>query len=321
MKAFLLALFMALAITPSFAATKAGPSIRPVYEPDGRFGFCIANYDYPDGRKITLALSPVGQINMGITIPKGGFKIGSHYDLSYILDEESDRKVRAEALDEETLLLQMGSNLSFRKKISRAKTMKVGVSSNMLTFDLPPMDKLIDGLVSCIAAKKNTKDAKVAKAESALPETLKALLVTAGFTEIVPLSMEQIPAQQRPADFIWRNGNLIAGVRERIVPQDKTLSDLIGLHMKGLKEKCEGRFRADIGREQTVGGLRVRLAEASCAPKDSPDDQGVFVGVLFYLTSAGEFTVFTHECLMENKAESLAARDKLAKTVLSLAKE
>lgn len=305
--------------TAKQASGSSIPAARPVYEPDGSFGFCIADQTYPDDKKLTVAYSPENQINLGVYIPKGGFKIGSKYDLTLVLDEEEGRKVRAEALDEETLLLQMGSNPTFRKKFSAAKNMKVGSSVNMVPFALPPMDKMLEGLKKCIAEKAGTKNEQTAKLEHALPETLKSLLLTAGFTDIMPLLMDDIPRAERPADFMWRTGNLMAGVRERVAPEGKSLSELVGLHIKGLKEKCDGSFRAEIGREQTVQELRLRLVEASCTPKGESKDKAVMVAMVSYLTNKGVFTVFTHEGLIENKQEALAARDKLGKTLLSLA--
>jgi len=335
MKALILFVLLCLTASPSFAATKAkkpapvahttkpapsGPAARPVYETDGSFAFCIADQAYPDGKKLTVALSTQNQINIGVHIPKGGFEIGARYDLALTLDQAESRKVRAEALDEETLLLQMGTNPTFRKKLGAAKSLTVGSSNNTVPFDLPPMDRLLENLKTCTATKAGTKDEHAAKTERMMPELLKSLLVTAGFTDIVPLSMEKIPEGERPADFVWRTGSLMAGVRERMIPKDKTLSDIIGIHLQGLKTKCSGTYRAEIGREQIVEDLHLRVAEASCAPKTGAQDKAVMVAMVFYLTKAGVFTVFTHEGLIGQREDALAARDRLAKTLLALAK-
>jgi hypothetical protein len=299
---------------------KQTDTARPVYEVDGRFGFCLTDHAYPDGRKITFAFSPQKQMNVGVTIPDGKFKIGSRYDLSLVLGNEPARKVRAEAIDEETLLLQMGSNPSFRKKLAASKVLQVGSPSNMITFDLPAMQTRLDDLQKCIKTKANTKNDRAAKANAAMPETLKGLLVTAGFNEITPLSMNDIPPDQRPADFLWRTGNVMGGVRERIIPQDKSLSDMIGLHMKGLKTHCPGKFMAQIGREKKIAELELRTAEASCTP-DQGKDIPLSVALVFYTTKNNVFTVFTFEGPAEQGAEAKTARDRLADTLLSLAKD
>ena len=299
--------------------TESMASVRPVYELDGSFGFCIGDRTYEDGRKITIALSPQNQINLGFTIPGGGFKIGSKYDLSLSLDEQAGRSVRAGALDENTLLLQMGAAPAFKKKLEASKKASVGAGAKVVAFDLPPMQTLFKDLQACLKNSAGTKDERAAKAEQAMPDTLKALLVTAGFTDIVPLQMKDIPPEERPADFIWRTGHVMAGIRERQAPEGKTLTDLIGLHMQGLKNKCVGSYKAEVAREQTIQTLHLRLAQASCGPKTGSQDKAVTVALLFYLTKAGGFTVFTHEATEAYKTEALAARDKLAEGLISLA--
>ena len=306
--------------SPPSRPAKASSTARPVYETNGNFGFCLTDQTYPDGRKITFAYSPQKQVNVGVTIPQGGFKIGSRYDLSMTLAGESPRKVRAEALDEETLLLQMGSNPSFRKKLAASKSLQVGSPSNMVTFDLPPMQQRLDDLQKCVETKAASKDEQKAKSSSAMPETLKGLLITAGFDDILPLSMDHLPEEQRPADFLWKTGNVMGGVRERMVPSDKTLSDMIGLHVKGLKTHCPGKFNAQIGREKKVAELQLRSAEASCTP-DTASDIPLSVAMVFYLTKNHVFTVFTFESPSEQSDEAKTARDRLANTLLSLAKE
>ncbi|MDD2325559.1 MAG: hypothetical protein PHW63_06125 [Alphaproteobacteria bacterium] len=303
------------------AQAPASPSIRPVYQRDGSFYFCLADYPYQDGRKLTVALSSKNQMNIGLTIPQGHFRPGGKYDLLLSLDKADGRKNRAEALDEETLLLQMGTNPSFRKKLTAAQSLSVSANDHAMGFELPPMAPLMKGLQTCLEDKANTRDEKIAQAEKLMPELLKALLITAGFTDIRPLSTDHIPEKERPADYIWRTGNLMAGIRERLVPQDKTLSDMVGLHMQGLKKQCNGAFKAEVGKEKTVGGLHLRLAEASCTPKSEAEGKAVMVATIFYLTPKGSFTVFTHEAPSSFKDEALAARDKLAKALLDLARE
>ncbi|MDD3182084.1 MAG: hypothetical protein PHD48_04685 [Alphaproteobacteria bacterium] len=308
--------------TTPHAATKQTPSLaHAVYEPDGSFGFCLTDTAYPDGKKLTIAYSPSKQINIGITIPQGKFKIGSRYDLTIKLDKGAERKVRAATLDEETLLLQMGSNVSFRKKLAEAKILYIGSPSNTVSFGLPAIAARIKDLESCIQTKANTKDERAAKAEQMMPEPLKAILITAGFKDIVPISMKDIPPDERPADFLWQMGNILSGVRERAVPTDKSLSDMVGLHIQGLKKHCPGHFNAQIGREKPTPTLTLRTAEARCSPKNtSANDEDVFVSLLFYRTQAGAFTVFTFEGSTAHKRESKADRDQLLKTLLTMAK-
>lgn len=306
---------------PAPSGKTPASTAHPVYEPDGAFGFCLTDKTYPDGRKLTIALSPSKQVNIGVTIPQGHFTVGARYDLQISLDGGSGRKIRAATLDEETLLLQMGANAAFRKKLERAKQLQLSSPSNTVSFDLPPMDVRIKDLETCIASKAKTRDEQVAQAEKLMPETLKAILITAGFKDIQPLDMSEVPVDERPADFMWQTNGILSGVRERAVPADKTLSDMVGIHMQGLKKHCSGRFNAQLGREKTTAAMTLRTGDVSCTPTDEPNsDKGVAVAMLMYLTKAGAFTVFTFEGPTAQRKELDSTRDKLLDALTSLAK-
>ena len=36
-------------------------SARPIFNPDGSFGFCLTEQNYPNGRKLTVALNPTDE--------------------------------------------------------------------------------------------------------------------------------------------------------------------------------------------------------------------------------------------------------------------
>lgn len=314
-------------VFPASAETKE--EARPVYLPDGRFGFCLIEHAYDDGRKLTIAHSPNSEMNLGLTIPDAGLDPKEHYDLTLKLDGGEGRKIRAQALDATSLLFQMGVNPSFRKKMIASHQLEVGAGEGKsMVFALPPMKAFFESLEKCLKAKKQTTPpAASAEKRGSLPENplmpapLLALLTRAGFTDIQPLSMQDVPVDQRPAEYIWQTGAVLAGVREGEVPQDKNLNDLIGLYVQGLKEKCEGRFRAGIDREKKAGPLLLRTAEAECLPAKGKDGQAITVALIFYRTMDNVFTVFTHESREGDKAQALAARDRLAQAILSLPPE
>ncbi len=315
--------FLLLAAAPALAA-ETGPSIKPVFKPDGSFSFCMGEQEYPEDRKLTLALSPEKKINVGVRLRGGGFKKGASYDVAFSLDDEESRLVRAVALNGDTVLLQMGGNAPFQKKLGKAKKLSLGAGSKIFSFPLPPMDKYMRTLEKCVAenagrrmekgASKQTEDSSLEE----FPDSLKKLLSATGIGPFEPLSMKEVPLTQRPADFLWQTGKILGGLRERQAPADKGLSDLVGLHLHGLEKKCQGRFKSDIGREQVTSSLRLRTAEATCRPKEGTEDDFIIVGLVFYLSAERVFTVFTFEGAGENRAEVLSARDKLASTVLEM---
>ncbi|MGE4351116.1 MAG: hypothetical protein AB7E52_02890 [Bdellovibrionales bacterium] len=323
----LLTLFLiCVALCPSGEAlAKEKPAkeslARPVYEPDGSFGFCLSDLSYKDGRKLTIAFSPKKQINIGTTIPNGKFQVGSRYDLLLRLNAGTERKIRAATLDDETLLFQIGNNASFRKKLERSTKLEVASDANTVVFPFSDMKERLKALEACNKTHVNSVNQQAAKTEQKMPETLKALLITAGLTDIAPLSMEDIPADQRPADYLWDTNGILSGVRERKVPADKSLDDMIGLHTQGLKKHCPGIYNAQIGRKKESKAMSIRTAEISCTPKDtSLSDKAVSVALLFYMTPNHVFTVFSFESPVDQKKEAMRYRDKLASTLTTLSK-
>ncbi len=331
--------------------------IQAVTENDGTIAFCIAEKTFADGRALTVAHSPVGQINLGFTIPDAGFKPGGRYDLLLSLNAGAEQKVRAEALDTNALLIQMGANPAFRKSLAASSEAQIGTSAKKITFALPAMGELLIRLQACAEAKGEADvvvsptepealppapvpvasdpepDIKAAKAPqpsetppvpnkkveqpkaAPLPERMTALLKKAGLGDAEPLSLSHMTPDKRPADHVWRLGEILGGVRERPVPGEKNLTDLIGLHMQGLRDKCAGKFKGEVARVQSTDKGRIQTAEAVCAPSEGMTGQAVYVEILFVLTPKNVFTIFTHEAPEPLKDQAIAARDNLAKVV------
>ena len=298
-------------------------SARPIFNPDGSFGFCLIEQNYPKGRKLTVALNPADELNLGIDVPNGNFKIGSRYDLTWRLDGDQSQPIRALGIDPNSVLLQFGKDDALLKKLSASRKLMIGGGAKEMEFTLPDMKAVLTSLQQCNKANKTKRDTMMAKVESTMPEALKALLVAAGVKDIAPLSMDNIPPEERPADFVWQTGKLLGGVRERIAPKDKSLSDLIGLHVQGLKSKCQGDFKVDLGREEKIGGLTLRPAQIECRADaaKTPDQRDITVALLFYMTEARRFTVFAHEGDVAALPEAIKVRDGIAAAIKNLAQE
>ncbi len=316
----LLALIFSVLLAYPALAFETDPSIRPVFEPSGAFGFCLGEQAYADGRKLTLALSPKEEINIGVAILGAGFKKGARYDVALIVGEGKPRKIRTQALDETTLLLQMGGNAAFQNSLLEAKSLTIGAGKRTEVFSLPPMDKFLGTLKKCVAENENKAFPSAAEEENFPPKIL-ALLDSAGLGPVKPLSLADVPPEKRPADYVWQTGKVIGGIKERRAPKGEKLFDLIGLHMKGLEKECDGAFKASVEKERKAPGVVMRLAEASCGPKPPQQGETVTVALVLYLTDAGLFTVFTHEGAGAEKAEALTARNKVAKALIKLAED
>lgn len=326
-------LALVLTGTPPALAAKAKTASsevlkpRPVFETDGSFGFCLADTAFDDGRNVTFALAPSGKMNLGVMIPKAGFKLGGQYDLDVSLskgaEESYHRTIRAVAIDENSLILQLGKNPAFEKALGTSRMLMLEAAGRKVEFALPNTSAVMKDLADCVKAHNGKKDRVAANIESAMPEPLKAVLIEAGLKEIVPLRMDDIPAEKRPADYIWKTGNLMGGVRERLVPSDKTLAELVGLYVNGLKQGCTGTFNAEVQREEQERGIAALAADITCTSKGEKTGQEktVFASVLFYLTPNHRFTSFTHEGKSEDKQAAITVRDALQRTILKLAKE
>ncbi len=322
-----IALFLSF-LAPSLAgAANIQTKIRPVIGRDGAFSFCVAEQKHPGNRYLSIGFSPKENIYMSAIIPKAGFKPKSKYDLRLILDEGFNRKVRAIATDSETLVIDMGRRLPFRKALIASTTLKLSANGNIIPFKLNNMMRIFSALQQCAAQGAESQEQPTASSPkeqqsktqpTSFPSTLMALLQKAGFTDIMPLSMGDISKEQRPADFIWETNGLLAGVKTRQAPKDKTLTSLIGLHIKGLRLKCKGKFKARVGRNEKTNNRTIRRATASCGPYDGKAGTPISVALLFTLSQKGEFTIFTHESEIGNEDNALAARDMLAKHLLSL---
>jgi len=82
------------------------------------------------------------------------------------------------------------------------------------------------------------------------------------------------------------NGSLIGGLRERVVPADKDLEELVGLHIDGLKKKCTGAFKTEIGREETVAGSSSGRSRSSVRLKAAEGEKSHAVVAAFCLPDA-----------------------------------
>lgn len=350
--------FIALAaLFCSLTAAQAAPpqmEVDALMKPDGNLDACRASSDYTDGKKLTLALKPDTSLDIIATIPNAGLQAGRKYDLTLTLDDANPRRIRAQAVDAETISLALGINPAFRTALSGSKQLALAAAAGQpMTFPLPAIAGAMKQLKFCLDQNKTAETIQPHPAAAAapepkevltpppaakqqqpkqpakaaqqpatdFPEQLAQLLTDAGVGPVEPVPMDDIPEAQRPADYIWAAGKILGGVRERSVPKGHNLSELIGIHTQGLKNKCPGAFRVDINKEQKAGSLTLRTALATCAPPEGAKGDTILVGMMFYLTKKNVFTVFTHEGPQKLKKEVLTARDKLADFMLKLGRE
>ncbi len=134
------------------AASSLIPTINqphPVLDESGALGFCLADYIYFDQRKLSVAVSPVDEVNLGITIPDAGFKPDAAYDLTITLSNDNPRKIRGRALTPRTLILQFGQDEDFIKHLTSAHALTVTGGKTQMQFALPQIKQLFSALQLC----------------------------------------------------------------------------------------------------------------------------------------------------------------------------
>lgn len=360
MSPILSALFILFLAMPAQAANQDMPTtqkIRPVYHRNGALRLCLAESTYTDQRKLTIALTPREEIQFALQIPDGHFIKKRHYDVSLQLNQAPPRNIRSIALSDEILLLKIGSNPSFIEKLSQSTLLSISSGTKKITFNLPAMDPVISQLQSCAkATQATTHQTSIPLPSQAVSERRPVMVPSLGPTTSTPkptqplvkripdylaspkalhnflqetglnnpklVHLDDVPTEERVADYVWKTGAILGGIRRQQVPQGTSLSQLIGLHIKGLRQKCEGSFRSYVGKEQTTANAQLRYAGARCsfpeptekdkenedAPKQPPS---VVVSLLFSLSPDSKFTVFTHEGTKEYGQDIRQARNKV----------
>ncbi|NTU76230.1 MAG: hypothetical protein HGA90_00185 [Alphaproteobacteria bacterium] len=319
------ALFLGFCVVLASVWTAPSRAASPVLGPDDSLGPCTATFREADGRKLVLARQPDGALSLKLSIPGGGFVSGGRYDLDLTLDTSPRRKVRALALGAEALLLPLGGNADFIEAFAAAHRLDVAAGRTTLSFALAEMGTTMDSLKAC-GGKRSAplQEAPSSRAEKptanlksgSLPSPFE-LARASGLKDITPMKVED-----RPVDVMWRVGKITGGAREYDAGKDKKLSELVGLHVRGLEKNCAGSFRAVIGREERRAGLTLRVANIECHAKEAktdtePKEKSVYEALLYYLTESGSFTVLTHEGALEDKAAVNIAREAVRKALLT----
>jgi hypothetical protein len=149
----------------------------------------------------------------------------------------------------------------------------------------------------------------------ALPDPLVTLLSAAGMAGVVPVSLDRVPQDQRPATFAWKYGPVFGGIREVSIIDNRNLTELTDAYVEVLRNSCTGQFSSSLGPIETLREITLRVGEATCAlPERTTEFRH-----LYYINKARIFTTFIHESDSATKAMASNARDQLAVVIRRLA--
>jgi hypothetical protein len=149
----------------------------------------------------------------------------------------------------------------------------------------------------------------------ALPDSLVSLLSAAGMAGVVPVSLDHIPIDQRPANFAWKYGAVFGGMRQISIIDNRSLTDLTNSYVEVLKSGCGGQFSSSLGRVEVLREISLQTGEATCVLPEATTE----FRHLYFINKARIFTTFIHEGSSASKAMASNARDQLAAVVRQLA--
>jgi hypothetical protein len=132
---------------------------------------------------------------------------------------------------------------------------------------------------------------------------------------VVPVSMERVPQDQRPATFAWKYGPVFGGIREVSIIDNRNLAELTDAYVDVLRNSCGGKFNSSLGPVETLREITMRVGDATCAlPERTTEFRH-----LYYINKSRIFTTFIHESDSAAKAMASSARDQLAGVIRQLA--
>lgn len=313
------------------APTKTGPAVLedgweggPAKDKDGKFAYCAIEGRFDTGNSLMVARNPKGEMNLGIGIPGADLPGGQQWKVKVSVDGKLTRDRVAVAPKPDMLVVPNGKDDELFNAMMNGKELIFSSDADRIVFQLKGTKKILTDLKTCVdkagdvppltTASGTGKNGKDGKAKD-LPAGLADLLKAAGVREVQPVSLDNIPKNERPADLAWRIGPIMGGIRERVVGDDAKLADLTEAYVEAMKKRCEGTHNATLNPVEDLSGLALRTGAMDCTLKEG----NLHVSLTFFLSSAHLFTVLFHEAADPDKALADKVRDNLAEVLRKLA--
>jgi hypothetical protein len=274
-------------------------------------GYCLLDRVYEKDFRLQLALARDGAINLGLYIPRAGLGSGDSYPVVLQIDQNLRRKVIAEAKTENLLVMNLQKDPAFLTALSSGMQLIAIGELDHTSFALQGLAVGLNDLKICVNdLKAHALDYAAAEV---WPESLGALLRTAGLKAMTPLPLNDIPANQRPTDYAWRIGKLVGGVREQLVQPNSKLPLIVKDYNAAFKNKCQGKFVEKSEPAIMAGSVQMQNGTIVC----EMTDRSIFVATIHTLTKDGVFTLYLHQGELTEARNAVKARDAIAKTLKS----
>lgn len=310
-----LAPFPVLAAEPAKLATVAEPWKGGPAREQGA-DYCVQEARFSSGHLLIIGRTKAGEINLALGIPGGVLPVGERWKVTVAVEGAAPRERQAVAASKGLLVIGMGFDVEFYDRLKRGKTLNLKSAADDIAFQLSGTVKALGELEKCAAALPDPKaGGKVASGAPGgagappFPETLAAILGAAGLREVQTLAFPDLPPDQRPADYAWRVGRVLGGVRERAVPAGTNFDEISVKYAETLRDRCKGAGAMTNSAVERLPGVALRAASVDC--EGEAGKGAVHVALTSYLSDANMFAVFFHEATPAHKAEADDIRDRL----------
>lgn len=284
---------------------------------EGKFAYCVIEGRYNSGHVLMIARSPRGETNLGIGIPGANLPRGEEWPVKISIDGKLNRERVAIAPQPDMLVVPSGRDEELVNALMAGKELVVSSSADRIVFVLSGTKKVLTDLKTCVEKQGNVPPIKTSTGTrvSKLPPGLIDLLAAAGVRNPEPVSLENVPKEQRPADVAWRYGPIVGGLRERVVEPGSKLEELSQTFTDTMKQRCEGKGTANLGPSETVGALTIRTGAVDCALSQGT----LHVSLTFIISQSRLFTVVFHEAAEADVALADSVRDNIAQVLKQVA--
>lgn len=284
---------------------------------DGKFAYCVIEGRYNSGHVLMVARSPRGEINLGIGIPGANLPRGEEWPVKIAVDGKLTRERVAIAPQPDMLVVPNGRDEELVNALMAGKELVVSSAADRIVFVLTGTKKVLTDLKTCAEKQGNVPPIKTSTGvrTSKLPPGLIDLLAAAGIRNPEPVSLDNVPKEQRPADVAWRYGPIVGGLRERVVEAGSKLDQLSQTFADTMKQRCEGAATVSLGPSETVGALTVRTGAVDCTLSQGT----LHVALTFILSQNRLFTVVFHEAAEPDVAMADKVRDNIAQVLKQVA--
>lgn len=305
------------------ASPKGDWGVGMIKDDKGKFNYCLMRAPYDNGLSLALALSPKGELNIGVQVPKAAYGKEDKFPMVVAVDGKLQRQRVAVPVNEELLLTPMGPDKELIAAIRKGNVLSMKGPEDTAFFKLKGTSKAFSNLQQCVDVGTGKVKAPTQAAANApkggkkggFPPGLLQLLKDSGLSDVEPLDVPD--PTKSPVDLAWRTNGVMGGLRERPVPKEETIEKMSDLIEGSFKKQCSGTYNVTNGEIEKLPGMLLRKADVSC----QMDKHMVNVSLLLYRTDEGLFSMFMHEGPDEKKDAAMKARDAIAESIRKLAKE